>query len=98
MPSQAQVLSPSIMATLIRSIASEQLHPASVLANVHAKLPVGFGNVSAEFEKLAPGRYQVTFYKGTEPTEKKEANTPVEAKLLVLDHLVKEAKKPPQAT
>lgn len=89
---QANTLSPSLFAVLVEQAAQGHVSTASLVANVQANIPFGFRHVSASFSKDAPGRYTVTLYRDAQEVGNKQASSPVEAKLLVLDYLIAQAR------
>jgi hypothetical protein len=86
-------LSPAMFTIAIEAAAKGQLSQASLVSNVQTGIPLVYGDDGASFTKEGPGKFTIHYFQAGNETSTKPASTPVEAKLLVLDHVIGKAKK-----
>lgn len=92
MPQQQNTLSPSLFAVLLQQAAQGTVKAANLVANVQANLPISFREHSAMFVKDKPGAYEVVLYQNGQEIGRTACSSPVEAKLEVLDYLIRMAR------
>lgn len=78
-----------ILNTALQAVAAGNLSSATVLSMIQANTPYTLGDHAARFQKVKPGEYKVTL-----DGEDHQAVSAVEAKLVVVEHLIKHLKEP----
>lgn len=86
-------LNPSLLTVLLESVATGNIRAANIMPSINANQVYAYGDTAVRFLKEGSGHYRVDHYKGdtTEVVMKETATSPAEAKLLVIDALVRAA-------
>lgn len=86
-------LSPSLFAVLLEGAADGSVRVANLVGQVQSDQPVSWKHVSASFHKNAPGDFTVSYFRDGQQVSQEAAVAPLEAKLMVLDHVIQAIKR-----
>jgi hypothetical protein len=81
-----------ILNTALQAVAAGNLSSATVLSMIQANTPYTLGDHEARFSKVRPGEYKVLL-----DGKEQQAVSAVEAKLVVVEHLINTMKQPQAA-
>lgn len=96
MATQVPSLSPALLSVLIEQAAQGNVKSHALIGVVDANTPLTYKDHSAVFTKTRPGEYIITMHQNGNEIGKSFVNSPVEAKLEVLDFVISMAKEQPQ--